>query len=133
MEKENVVKIREDLNNMVKKIEFGIEKTRYGNTRKVCSIVLFNGDTITINDSEGICDMISTFKKLGKELIGSKQLVEEVQKNPTDENKDPTYMCVLVKLVDGQEFRLFPSNRADRIRLNAYYDAFKMANQPKKS
>lgn len=130
---ENEIKVREDLNNIVKKIEFGLEQTRYGSKRKICSIQLFNGDRVIIADTEGICDMISTFKKLGKELIGSKQLVEEVQKNPTGEDKELTYMCVLVKLLDGQEFRLFPSNRADKIRLNAYYEAYKKANQPKKS
>lgn len=130
---EKEIKIREDLNNIAKYIKFGIEKNRYGNERKVCSIVLFNDDTITIADTEGICDIISTFKKLGKECLASIKLVEEIRKNPTDEDKDPTYMCVLVTMLDGSEFRLFPAGRADKIRLNAYYDVYKQANQPKKA
>lgn len=133
MEEKNEIKIRDDLNNIVKDIQFGIEKNRYGNEKKVCSIVLYNNDTITIADTEGICDIISTYGKLGKKCIGSKKLVEEIRKNFTEEDKSPTYMCVLVTLIDGSEFRLFPSNRADKIRLNAYYEAYKQANQPKKA
>lgn len=131
MEKE--IKIREDLNNMVKDIQFGTEKTRYGAVKKNCYVTLFNKDVITFADSEGICDIISTFNKFGKKCVASKKLVEEIKNNSMDEEELSTYMCVLVTLVDGQEFRLFPSNRADRIRLNAYYDAYKLANQPKKS
>lgn len=130
---EKKIKIREDLNNMVKDIQFGTEKTRYGSVRKNCYVTLFNKDVITFADSEGICDIISTFNKLGKKCVVSKKLVEEIKNNSIDEEGMSTYMCVLVTLADGQEFRLFPSNRADRIRLNAYYDAYKLANQPKKS
>ena len=133
MEENKEIKIREDLNNIAKDIKFGIERNRYGNEKKVCSIVLFNNDTITIADTEGICDILSTYQKLGKKCLASKKLVEEIRKNPTDEDKDPTYMCVLVTMLDGSEFRLFPYGRADKIRLNAYYEAYKQANQPKKA
>lgn len=130
---EKEIKIREDLKNITKDIKFGFEKDRFGNEKKVCSIILFNNDTITIPDTEGICDIISTYKKLGKEIIANISLVEEIRKNPTEEDKDPTYMCVLTTLLDGSEFRLFPKGRADKIRLNAYYEAYKQANQPKKT
>ena len=121
---ENKIKVREDLNDIVKDIKFGLLKTRY-NERKVCTLTVFNGDTIEFSDTEGIYDMILTHKKLGLECIKSTKLVEDIQKNPTDEDKDPLFVCVLVTLVDGKEFRLFPSRRADRVRIDAYYNAKK--------
>ena len=124
------VKIREDLNNIVKDIKFGLVKTRY-NERKVCSVSVFNGDTIEFSDTEGLYDMIATHKKLGMDCIKSKQLVEELVKNPSEEDKNPSYVCVLITLVDGQEFRLFPSRRADKVRIEAYYNAYKLANSKK--
>ena len=81
------VKIREDLNNIVKDIKFGLVKTRY-NERKVCSVSVFNGDTIEFSDTEGLYDMIATHKKLGMDCIKSKQLVEELVKNPSEEDEE---------------------------------------------
>ena len=56
---ENKIKVREDLNDIVKDIKFGLLKTRY-NERKVCTLTVFNGDTIEFSDTEGIYDMILT-------------------------------------------------------------------------
>ena len=126
------IKIREDLNNIVKDIKFGLVKTRY-NERKVCALTMYNGDVVEFADTEGLYDMILTHKKLGLECVKTTKLVEEIQKNPTDEVKNPTFVCVLVTLIDGTEFRLFPNKRADKLRIDAYYTAYKQANNPKKS
>jgi len=125
-------KIREDLERIVKDIKFGLLKTKYGE-RKLCTVTVFNGDTIDFVDTEGLYDMIATYKKLGLPCVASKKLVEEMPKNPSDETKDGTYVCVLVTLVDGKEFRLFPSRRADKVRIDAYYTAYKQANSVKKA
>lgn len=125
------IKIREDLNNIVKGIKFGLVKTRY-NERKVCAVTMYNGDVVEFADTEGLYDMILTHKKLGLECVKTTKLVEEIQKNPTDEVKNPTFVCVLVTLFDGTEFRLFPNKRADKLRIDAYYTAYKQANNPNK-
>ena len=126
------IEIRKDLNNIVKEIKLKLNKTRYSE-RKLCEVKVFNGDTIDFADTEGLYDMVSTYKKLGIECVKDKKLVEEIQKNPTDEEKAPTYVCLLFTLVDGSEFRLFPSRRADKLRIEAYYQAYKKANSEKKA
>ena len=130
MEKE--IKAREDLDKIVKDIKFGVVKTRF-NERKVCVVTMFNNDTIEFSDNEGLYDLIFTYKKLGLNCIKTQKLVEEIQKNPSDENKEPLYICVLITLEDGKEFRLFPTRRADKLRIEAYYTAYKTANSVKKA
>lgn len=124
------INLRKDLGIIVKDIKFGLLKTRYSE-RKICSVTMFNNDVVEFADTEGIYDMILTYKKLGLDCVKSSSLVEEVQKNPSDEEKNPVYVCVLVTLFDGQEFRLFPSRRADKIRIDAYYTAYKKLNEKK--
>ncbi|MBQ3158564.1 MAG: hypothetical protein IJB98_02600 [Clostridia bacterium] len=131
---ENQIKLRKDINEIVKDIKFALEKGRY-NTKKVCKVTLYNEDIISIDDKDDICSIISTYKKLGVgNCVKSATLVEEIQKEITDENKDPKYVCVLVVINDGEEdreFRLFPSS-ADKIRINMYYNAFQAKKKEKK-
>ena len=82
MEKE--IKAREDLDKIVKDIKFGVVKTRF-NERKVCVVTMFNNDTIEFSDNEGLYDLIFTYKKLGLNCVKTQKLVEEIQKNPSDE------------------------------------------------
>ena len=119
--------VREDIGKIVTSIRFAYDKGRY-NTKPVCKVALYNGDEVTIDDRDNICSIISTQKKLGFDnCVKSVKLVEEVQKEITDEVKEPKYICVLVEINDGfedRQFRLFPSS-TDKARLNMYYNAFK--------
>ncbi len=119
----NETKIREDLNDIAKDIKMALVKTRY-RERKLCVVTVFNGDTVEFSDNDGLYDAVMTARKLGVDCVKNYKLVEEIQKNPTDENKDPTYICVLATLVDDKEMRLFPANLGEKMRINAYYQAY---------
>lgn len=131
MKKMETVKLREDLNDMVKSIEFKRIKTRY-NSRDVAVVTLFNDETIEFKDSEGLYDLFMTYRKVGQtNFIKSKKMVEEYKSGSVDiiEDQDEqtnTYVCVLFELINGQKYRLFPARRfVDRKIIDLYYDLFK--------
>lgn len=125
------IKVRNDLNEMVKSIEFKRIKTRY-NFRDVAVVTFFNDETIEFKDSEGLYDLFLAYRKVGQSnFIKSKKLIEEYKSGSVDiiEDQDEqtnTYVCVLFELENGQKYRLFPARRyVDRKIIDLYYDLFK--------
>lgn len=127
-----MIKIREDLNDMVKDISFKNIKTRY-NERKVAVVTLFNDETVEFKDSEGLYDLFMAYRKTGHEkFIKSKMLVEEAKTGAVDildgqvDDELSTYVCVLFELENGRKYRLFPARKyADRSIIDLYYENFK--------
>lgn len=127
-----VTKVRNDLNDMVKSIEFKRVTTRY-NSRDIARVTLFNNEVVEFKDTEGLYDLFMAYRNIGKSnFIKSKTLVEEVKNGivdildgQVDENTN-TYICVLFELENGQKYRLFPSRRyVDRKIIDLYYEQFK--------
>lgn len=126
-----IVKLREDINDMVKSIEFKRIKTKY-NFRDVAVVTFFNNEVVEFKDSEGLYDLFLAYRKSGQNnFIKSKKLVEEYKTGAVDiiEDQDEqtnTYVCVLFELTDGQKYRLFPARRyVDRKIIDLYYNLFK--------
>lgn len=118
------LKIREDLNEMVKDIKFKHIETKYG-VRNVVNVILFNGEIIEFKDSEGVYEVFQSYIKCGeKDFIKSKKLVEEFKKDE-EGNVDGTYICVLYELTDETKYRLFVSKFTSVKILNNYYNLFK--------
>lgn len=123
--------VRTDLNEMVKNIQLKKVKTRY-NERNVCEVTLFNNEVIEFKDSEGLYDLLSSFRKSGKfeNLIKSRKLVEEEKNDAVIDGvvdeQTGTYVCVLYELSTGRSFRLF-LNRPyiDKLVIDNYYDLWK--------
>ncbi len=126
-----MVKLRNDINEMVKSIEFKRIKTRY-NFRDVAVVTFFNDEIIEFKDSEGLYDLFMAYRKVGQtNFIKSKKLIEEYKSGSVDiiEDQDEqtnTYVCVLFELDNGQKYRLFPARRyVDRKIIDLYYDLYK--------
>ena len=124
-------KLRNDINEMVKRIEFKRIKTRY-NFRDVAVVTFFNDEIIEFKDSEGLYDLFMAYRKVGQtNFIKSKKLIEEYKSGSVDiiEDQDEqtnTYVCVLFELDNGQKYRLFPARRyVDRKIIDLYYDLYK--------
>lgn len=123
--------VRTDLNEMVKNIQLKKVKTRY-NESNVCEVTLFNNEVIEFKDSEGLYDLLSSFRKSGKfeNLIKSRKLVEEEKNDAVIDGvvdeQTGTYVCVLYELSTGRSFRLF-LNRPyiDKLVIDNYYDLWK--------
>lgn len=123
---EKELKVREDVNEMVKEIKFKVAKTKYGD-RVTCNIRLFNDEVIECPDSDGVFPVLKSFAQAGvKDYMKTPRLVEEISKEGTS-----TYFCVLYELADGTTFRLFPSNRNAKLILNNYYNLFKRLQSQK--
>ena len=130
---ENVVKIREDLHDIVKSIEFKKIKTRY-NERFVAVVTLFNDEVVEFKDTQGLYDLFIAYRKTGYgDFIKSKTLVEEFYTSSADiteiaseEKNTGTYICVLFELSDDTKYRLFPARKyTDRKIIDLYYNLFK--------
>lgn len=138
-EVKNVVKVREDLNDMVQKISLNQEQTRYG-TRSTCTVKLFNNETIAFADNEGLYELLMSYKKSGQTgYLKSIKLVEELKTGKVDvadggdDDDTTTYICVLYELADGTKYRLFPSRRyVARKIIDNYYNLFKKQKQQNK-
>ena len=129
-------KIREDLGEIVKNITFKLIKGRYSD-RKVIAVELKpfgsmkQGNVINFSgtDVDGLFDLDSTARKLGRKVVKSMALVEELKKD-VEEGKNPVYVGILVVLEDGSEFRFFP-NRTDKMIIDLFYDEYIKAKSKK--
>lgn len=123
---EKELKVREDVNEMVKEIKFKVTNTKYGD-RATCNIRLFNDEVLECPDSDGVFPVLKSFAQTGaKDYMKTPRLVEEISKDGTS-----TYFCALYELTDGTIFRLFPSNRNAKLILNNYYNLFKRLQSQK--
>lgn len=118
------IKIREDLNDMVKDIKFVKIKTRYGD-RVVCNVTLFNNEIIEFSDKDGVYALFTSYLKCGEtNFIKSKELVEEYKKNDEGEIVG-SYICVKYTLKDDSVYRFFVSRFTSLKILDNYYNLFK--------
>lgn len=141
MEKEKVLKVREDLNEMVKSIGMKLEDGRYGR-QSICVVKLFNGEVINFVDKNcALYDLLNSYVKLGgKDYIKSKKMEERIKNQKVDTVDDDigddglsTYICVVYTLEDGTEQFLFPSRKfTDRKIIDNYYKLFKKQKQENK-
>ncbi len=134
---ENV--IRKDLNEMVSGISLKLIKTRYSE-RAVCQVKLFNDEIVEFKDSDGLFDLLKSYKKCGidfKDVIESKALIEEFRSDSVDsvdavvDEGKGTYVCVLYKLKDGSKYRLFVSRFVDLKIIDNYYNVWKSKQKEK--
>lgn len=127
-----IVKVREDINDMVSDIQFRRINGKYS-SRDVAVVTLFSGATIEFRDTEGLYDLFLSYRDIGKtDFLKSKKLVEEIKSITGDvtedfvDEKTGTYICVLFELKNGKKYRLFPSRKfVDRDIIDNYYDAWK--------
>lgn len=118
------LKIREDLNEMVKEIKFKHIVTKFGE-RNVCNVTLFNDEVVEFKDADSFYDVLKSYAKCGeKDFIKSTKLVDEFKKDEEGNNVG-IYTCVLYELKDGTVARLFPTKFNARVILNNYYNFFK--------
>lgn len=126
-----MVNLRNDINEMVKSIEFKRIKTRY-NFRDVAVVTFFNDEIVEFKDTAGLYDLFMAYRKVGQtNFIKSKKLIEEYKSGSVDiiedqDEKSNTYVCVLFELADGKKYRLFPARHyVDRQIIDVYYDSYK--------
>jgi len=129
--KNEELKIREDLNNIVSSIKFRKIENKFGG-RRFCEVTLFNGATIEFKDSEGLADLFQSYVNCGdKDFIKSKKLVEEISKEK-DDKESRLYICVLFELKDGSTYRLFPTRFLSNKIIDNYYDFYKKQQKQSK-
>ena len=130
--KNEELKIREDLNDIVGSIKFKTISNKFG-TRNVCVVTLFNKETIEFKDAEGLFDLLVTYTKCGlKDFIKSIKLVDEISKEK-DGKEARVYTCVLYELEDGSQYRLFPAKFVSNKMIDLYYNLFKKNQKPSAS
>lgn len=125
------LKIREDLNDIVKNIGFKHIENKFGE-RNVCLVKLFNDKVIEFKDSDGTAEVLQSYADLGeKDYIESKKLVEELK---TDEegNNVGNYICVKYSLKDGSVYRLFASKFTSNKVIDNYYTLYKKLQKNEK-
>jgi len=140
MEEKNVkpikdIVVREDLNDMVRSINFRTITFRSGE-RHVVEVTLFNGKVLEFRDDKKLFEICMSFKDIGEtDFIKSKKLVEELNVNE-DGEVIGTYICVRYELCDGTKVVLFATDSfSTRKILDNYYKQFrelKKAESPKK-
>lgn len=120
----NVV-VREDLNDMVKSINFKTISNKFGE-RHVVEVRLFNGKVLEFKDDKKLFEIIMSFRDIGDEnFLKSKKLVEELNINEDGEILG-TYICVRYELTDGTKVVLFATDSfSTRKILDNYYKQFK--------
>ena len=128
IEKKEIV-VREDLNDMVKSINFRTITFRSGE-RHVVEVTLFNGKVLEFKDDKKLFEICMSFKDIGEtEFIKSKKLVEELNVNEDGEVVG-TYICVRYELCDGTKVVLFATDSfSTRKILDNYYKQFKELNK----
>lgn len=123
--KVNDLKIREDLNDIVKDIKFLHQKTNFG-FRNVCNVRLFNNKVIEFKDADNIYDLFASYVEKGEDnFIKSVKLIEEIQTDENSGNAVRKYICVRYDLVDGGVYRLFAKNFTSNKTIENYYDLYK--------
>lgn len=122
--KNEELKIREDLNSIVRDIKFKKIENKFG-TRYVCNVTLFNNEVIEFKDSDGVFDLFNSYHKCGEtNFIKSKKLVDEISE-AKDDKEARVYTCVLFELNDGSKYRLFPTKFVSNKIIDNYYNLYK--------
>lgn len=126
------LKIREDLNDMVKEIKWNVQETKYG-IRYFCNVKLFNDEIIEFSDKNGVYEVLKSYSKCGeKDFVKSRKLVEEFKVDDSG-SVVSTYICLRYELVDGTIFKLFLTKFNSNLVINNYYNLFKkLQAMPKK-
>lgn len=124
---EEKIVLREDLNEIVKKIGFAEIRSSYG-TRHPLRVIIENGTptgkTLEIRDKDGVYDAIESYRILGeKDYIKSKELVEEISTD-AEGNETKPYVCIKYELNDGNIFRFF-LERSQQIIVDNMYKLYK--------
>ena len=121
--------VREDLNDMVRSINFRTINFRSGE-RHVVEVTLFNGKVLEFKDDKKLFEICMSFKDIGEtDFIKSKKLVEELNVNEDGEVVG-TYICVRYELCDGTKVVLFATDSfSTRKILDNYYKQFKELNK----
>jgi len=117
--------VREDLNDMVKSINFKTISNRFGE-RHIVEVTLFNGKVLEFKDDKKLFEICMSFKDIGESnFLKSKKLVEELNINEDGEVLG-TYICVRYELCDGTKVVLFASDSfSTRKILDNYYKLYK--------
>lgn len=124
------IKVREDLNDMVKSIGFSHNKTKFGYVN-ICNVKLFNDVVIEFRDNDKVFELLQSYSALGdKDFIKSRSLVEEYKLDDTGE-KVGTYVCVKYELTDGTIIRMFPNSFNVSKSIDNYYKLFKQTMKVK--
>ena len=127
------IKVKENLNEMVKGMGFKRVKSRYGE-RFPYLVTLFNDVQVEFKDDANIRKLFQSYVDMGEEdFYKSKALVREIKQD--DEGQiESEYICVKYELKDGSEIRLFTPHFNDTIILDNYCNLFKKlkkADKPK--
>lgn len=121
------IKVRENLNDMVKKIELKRISNKYGD-RDICKVTLFNNEVIEFKDKDGLYDLIASYKKCGiTDAVVSCRLVEEVKTDDVGEQLSK-FVCVAYTLKDGSIYRMFVSKFASLKIIDNYWGLFVSQN-----
>ena len=117
--------VREDLNDMVKSINFRTISNRFGE-RHIVEVTLFNGKVLEFKDDKKLFEICMSFKDIGEtDFVKSKKLVEEMNINEDGEIVG-TYICVRYELSDGTKVVLFANDSfSTRKILDNYYKLYK--------
>ena len=118
------VEIRADLNKIVKMARFEEVKSKFG-VRHPYFVTFFNGEKVEFVDTDGLYDLIMSYKKCGmNDFLSSKALVEEPKLN--DEGVVVgTYICMRYVFADGSIYRLFTKNYSANKIIENYYAFYK--------
>ena len=77
--------VRDDLNDMVKSINFRTISNRFGE-RHIVEVTLFNGKVLEFKDDKKLFEICMSFKDIGEtDFVKSKKLVEEMNINEDGE------------------------------------------------
>jgi len=122
---EKEVVVREDLNDMVRSINFRTISNRFGE-RHVVDVTLYNGKVLEFKDDKKLFEICMSFKDIGEtDFIKSKKLVEELNVNEDGEIMG-TYICVRYELCDSTKVVLFATDSfSTRKILDNYYKHYK--------
>lgn len=121
---ESELEIREDLNDLVTSAKFEEVKSKYG-VRHPYFVTLFNGVKIEFDDTDGLYDLLNSYRMCGqKGYVKSKALVEELKLN--DEGVAVRkYICMKYVFEDGSTYRLFPKKFVSNKVIDNYYNFYK--------
>ncbi|MBP3431772.1 MAG: hypothetical protein J6K39_02840 [Clostridia bacterium] len=129
MEKKVEIKVREDLQDIVKSMGWNKQESRYG-VKFVFDVKFYNNEVISFNDKDGLYGLLKSYQLAGDEkFVKSKKLVEELKSSSADfeddEDGTASFFCVRFDLFDGGVYRLFPSGKYDKKKIANFYRAFK--------
>lgn len=125
------VDIREDLDDIVQLARFKEIKNKYG-VRHPYIVTFFNGEEIEFADTDGLYDLIQSYRKCGMQgYIKFKKLVEEPKTNE-DGVIDGKYICMKYIFEDGSTYRLFVKNPSSKKIIDNYYAFYKKQQAERK-